>query len=122
MRIHSTDVVYRFRDVATKVDADDNRDIVVHVDLVNHFFGEPFFRTTSLSLAVPMTRTRHKADRDFSSTNVENAYNVHAYVLAAGRIIETNQPGFDYSHNGLTVSARVGNTRNTKSALSRTVS
>lgn len=89
----------RFQDVATKADADDN--IIVHMDLVNHFW-EPFFRTTSLSLLVPMTRSRRKVDRDFSSINVENSYNTYIYTcvrLGTGRIIETNLPGFDYSHN-----------------------
>jgi len=100
LRIHGTDVVYRFQDVVTKGDADDNRDIIVHMDPVNHFW-EPFFRVTSLSLAVPMTRHQSKVDRDFSSINVENTYNVHAvctYVLATGHIVETNLPRFDYSH------------------------
>lgn len=100
MRIHGTSVVYRFQDVVTKGDADDNRDVIVHMDSVIHFWG-PFFRATSLSLAVPMTRHQRKVDRDFSSINVENTYYVHAictYVLATGRIVETNLPRFDYSH------------------------
>lgn len=37
LRIHGTGVVYRFQDVVTKGDADDNRDVIVHMDPVNHF-------------------------------------------------------------------------------------
>jgi len=54
------------------------------MDPVIHFWG-PFFRATSLSLAVPMTRHQRKVDRDFSSINVENTYNVEC----AGRMQHT---------------------------------
>lgn len=117
MRIHGTGVVYRFQDVVTKGDADDNRDVIVHMDSVNHF-GGPFLsgvQATSLSLAVPMTRHQRKVDRDFSSINIENTYNVRAvctHVLATAetslllsrfdysqRVIRNTKSGCFMSHN-----------------------
>lgn len=50
------------------------------MDPVNHFRGEPSFRTDDLFVPCgnAMTRSRRKVDRDFSSINVENIYNVRA--------------------------------------------
>lgn len=48
LRIHDTGVVYRFQDVVTKGDADDNRDVIVHMDPVNHFWDLSFGRTGDL--------------------------------------------------------------------------
>lgn len=51
-------------------------------------------RATSLSLAVPMTRHRHKVDRDFSSINVENTYNVQrcVHIRACNGAYRRNKP------------------------------
>lgn len=76
-------VVHRFRDVVTRAEADDNRD-VAHVDLsVNHFRG-PLLSFTRADLFVPRSTDDAFPLRVLTAIslrlNVENTYNAPAVM------------------------------------------